>query len=65
MADTIDPALLDKRVVQRFIKKGQLTEKDYERHLKALPDLAEKAAPVEATIEPMRVGTAGSHAEEE
>ena len=65
MADTIDPKLLDKRVAQRFIKKGQLSEKDYERHIKSLPDLAERAAAVEATIEPMHVGATGSHPEEE
>lgn len=65
MADSIDPKLLDKRIVQRFIKKGMLPEKEFERHLKSLPDLADKAATVEATIEPMHVGSGGSHPEEE
>jgi len=65
MADSIDPTMLDKRVVQRFIKKGLVSEKDYEKHMKSLPDLTDKCAPVEATIEPMRVGATGNHAEEE
>lgn len=65
MADPIDPKMLDKRIVLRFIKKGVLSEKDYERHLKALPDMADKCAAVEATIEPMHVGATGNHPEEE
>ena len=65
MADSIDPKLLDKRVALRFIKKGLLSEKEFEKHLKSLPDLADKAAAVEATIEPMHVGATGNHPEEE
>ena len=38
---------LDRRVVERYIKKGLLDEKEYARLLKALPDLVEKAAKVE------------------
>ena len=38
---------LDRRVVERYIKKGLLDEKEYARHLKALDDLAEKAGSVE------------------
>ena len=38
---------LDRRVVERYVKKGLLDEKEYARLLKALPDLAEKAAKVE------------------
>jgi hypothetical protein len=40
----------DKRVAQRYVRKGVVEEKDYEKHLKGLPDLAEQAAPVEATM---------------
>lgn len=65
MSETFDSKMLDKRVVQRFIKRGQLPEKEYERHIKSLPDLAEQSAPVEATMESMHVGTGGSHPEEE
>ena len=38
---------LDRRVVERYIKKGLLEEKDYQRHLKLLEDLADKAGSVE------------------
>ena len=65
VTDSFDPKLFDKRVAQRYIKKGVLSEKDFEKHLKSLPDLAEKAAQVEATIEPMQVGAGGSYPEEE
>ena len=34
--------LYDKRTVDRSIKKGLLTRKDYEKHLKALEDVADK-----------------------
>lgn len=39
--------LYDKRVIQRHIKKGLTTTKDYEKHLKALPDTADKVAPMD------------------
>ncbi len=38
----------DIRTITRSIKKGLLTRKDYEKHLKSLPDVADKAAPPEA-----------------
>jgi len=38
---------LDRRVVERYVKKGLVDEKEYARLLKTLPDLAEKAATVE------------------
>ncbi len=51
MADNIDPKLLDRRVAQRYLRKGLLAEKDYEQHLQSLPDLTEQAAPIEAAID--------------
>jgi hypothetical protein len=38
---------LDRRVVERYMKKGFIDEKEYARLIKALPDLAEKAATVQ------------------
>jgi hypothetical protein len=38
---------LDRRVVERYIKKGLVDEKEYARLLKSLPDSSEKAATVE------------------
>jgi len=65
MTDAIDIKLLDKRVHTRYVKKGLLDAKDLERHLKSLPDLAEQAVPIEATMEPTNVDASGSHADED
>jgi hypothetical protein len=51
MADQLENKHVDKRVVQRYVKKAILEEKELERYMKALPDLAEQAVPVEAAIE--------------
>jgi hypothetical protein len=40
----------DVRTVERNIKKGHVTRKDYEKHLKALPDVAEKVAPADEDL---------------
>jgi hypothetical protein len=40
--------LFDTRTVERNIRKGLITRKDYEKHLKALSDAADKVAPPEA-----------------
>ena len=45
MARDQDPKtsrLYDRRTVERSIKKGLLSRKDYEKHLKALDDVADK-----------------------
>ncbi len=51
MSDEIEIKLVDKRVVQRYVRKGRLDEKEYERHLKSLPDLAEQAVPIKAALD--------------
>jgi len=38
---------LDRRVVERYLKKGLIDEKEYARLLKALPDLADRAVKVD------------------
>ena len=40
--DTKASRLYDKRTVERSIKKGLLGRKDYDKHLKALEDVADK-----------------------
>jgi hypothetical protein len=50
MADTLDPKLIDKRTLERNLRKGLIDEKVYEKHIKTLPDLADRAAVVEATM---------------
>ena len=39
--------LFDVRTIERNIKKGMTTRKDYEKHLKALADATDKVAPPE------------------
>jgi hypothetical protein len=51
MPETPDTKLFDKRVAQRYVRRGRLDEKEWERHLKSLPDLAEQAVPVESEFE--------------
>jgi hypothetical protein len=41
--------LYDSRTIERTIRKGLVTRKDYEKYLKALPDVAEKAAPADTS----------------
>jgi hypothetical protein len=37
----------DVRTIERNIKKGNITRKDYEKYVKSLPDTTEKVAPPE------------------
>jgi hypothetical protein len=51
MPEDIDRKLADKRVAHRYIAKGRLDEKEYEKHLKSLPDLADQAVPIESALD--------------
>ncbi|MGQ0507441.1 MAG: hypothetical protein ACT4TC_19215 [Myxococcaceae bacterium] len=51
MADSLDPKNLDKRTLARFVRTGVVDEKLLEKHLKSLPDLAEKASAVETKMD--------------
>ena len=51
MPDEIDRKLIDKRVVQRYLEKGRLDDKEYEKYMKSLPDLAEQAVPIESAFD--------------
>lgn len=48
MSDTIDVRYTDKRTVERYIRQGQVDEKVWEKHVKTLPDVAEKGERVQA-----------------
>lgn len=50
MADLFENKLVDKRVALRYVRKGKLDEKEYDKYLKSLPDLADQAMPVEASM---------------
>jgi hypothetical protein len=40
--------LFDIRAIERNIRKGLITRKDYDKHLKSLPDVTDKIAPRDA-----------------
>jgi len=56
MADTLENKLVDRRVVQRYLRKGIVDEKDYEQYLKKLRDVGDLAVPVESEIEHVETG---------
>jgi hypothetical protein len=49
--DVKNPRLFDRRVVERNIKKGLITRKDYDKHLKALSDVAGNIASPDERME--------------
>jgi hypothetical protein len=50
--DVKDVRLFDIRTVERNIKRGLITRKDYERHLKSLADASDKVIPAETETPP-------------
>ena len=38
----------DVRTAERRIRRGELSQRELEKHVKALPDVAEKAAPADS-----------------
>ena len=50
MAEPLDPKNIDKRTAARHLAQGELDEKAWERYLKSLPDVSEKAATVETLV---------------
>ena len=50
MAEPLDPKNIDKRTAARYLAQGEVDEKAWERYLKSLPDLSEKAAQVETMM---------------
>lgn len=51
MAETFENKHIDKRVVQRYLRKGVVDEREYATHVKALPDRADDALPVDAALD--------------
>ena len=50
MSEQADDKLLDKRTAERHLRTGKLDDKVWEKHLKSLPDVADKAVAVESTM---------------
>lgn len=44
------PVLLDRRVVERNIKKGLITREEFEKHLEGLGDVGAQAEKIAATL---------------
>jgi len=53
MAQELDLSKMDRRLVDRLVRRGELGEKELDKFLKQLPDLADEAAQVEAKLEPL------------
>jgi len=47
----IDPKTLDRRLAARLVRRGIITEKELERSVKQLPDMADKAEPVATALD--------------
>jgi hypothetical protein len=50
MAEPLDPKNIDKRTAARYLSQGELDDKAWDRYLKSLPDVSEKAAQVETVM---------------
>ena len=50
MTTEIDPKTLDKRIVERHMRIGLFDEKALDKSLKTLPDVADKAMPVDSVL---------------
>jgi hypothetical protein len=44
-----DPRFWDVRTLERRLRKGQISKKDIEKHVKSLPDVEDKKAAISAT----------------
>ena len=45
-----DPLQFDKRVMQRFVANGKMTNKELDTHLENLPDLAEQCEDISEIV---------------
>jgi hypothetical protein len=50
MSDDLAPNLLDKRTIERNLRTGKVEDKQWEKHLKSLVDVSEKAVAVESNM---------------
>ena len=51
MAEEIDLKEVDRRLVARMVRKGDVSEREVEKALKQLPDVADKAEPVDTKLD--------------
>ena len=48
----IDPKTLDRRLAARLVRRGVITEKELEKSVRTLPDMADKSKPVDTILDP-------------
>ena len=51
MATKLDLSKLDRRLAERLIRKGELTQEEWDEYVATLPDVADKAEPVTTELE--------------
>jgi hypothetical protein len=47
----IDPKTLDRRMAARLVRRGVITEKELEKSVRTLPDMADKGKSVDTVLE--------------
>jgi hypothetical protein len=60
MSQEIPTKIIDRRTVARYLARGILPERDYEKYLKSLPDLADEAVTVTTELAPSKPKTEGT-----
>lgn len=53
MPQELDIRNMDRRILDRLVRRGEVSEKEVEKVLKQLPDAAEEAAEVDSKLEPV------------
>ncbi len=48
--EPLNPSIIDKRVVDRNVKKGLVTREAYDKYLHALPDVADLSEKIQARL---------------
>ncbi|HEY0840792.1 MAG TPA: hypothetical protein VGD74_11440 [Vulgatibacter sp.] len=51
MAKSIDLKNLDRRIAEKMIRSGQITQAEWDKQLASLPDVAEAGEPIETELE--------------
>jgi hypothetical protein len=51
MANEVDYKVMDRRLTARLLRKGFLSEREVEKSMKSLPDVAGEAVPAEVTLD--------------
>lgn len=51
MSKKIDLSKLDRRLAERMIRRGELTQEEWDAFLATLPDVSDKAEPVATKLE--------------